>query len=194
MLALSITRSPVLALFVGVMLALIAATAPQARADQTDERLYPLFNLLRSAPSYPAAFPVEQQIWSIWIKSADEEANVAMRLGIDAMNRRDFEGAVVFFGNAARIDPDFSEAFNKRATAYYLMGEYERSVADIHRTLELEPRHFGALAGLGLIYQRLDRPEAALKAVEKSLAIHPTQPGMNATRDTLKAELEEQKI
>ncbi|MCR9255634.1 MAG: tetratricopeptide repeat protein [Alphaproteobacteria bacterium] len=181
-----------LVLILALTLPLVAG-GTSARADQTDARLSTLFGLLRSAPSYPAAFPVEQQIWTIWIEGQDEEANVAMRLGIDAMNRRDFTSAVVFFGNAARIDPEFSEAFNKRATAYYLMGRYQESVVDIQRTLELEPRHFGALAGLGLIYQRLDEPEAALKAVERSLEIHPTQPGMNQTRDILRQILEERK-
>lgn len=183
-------------LFLSLLVALSTSVfaAQPSHADQTDGRLYDLFNLLRSAPSYPAAFPVEQKIWQIWFESQDEEANVAMRLGIDAMNRGDFASAVTFFGNAARIDPDFAEAWNKRATAYYLMGNYADSVADIQKTLELEPRHFGALGGLSMIYRRIDQKEAALKAVEQGLEIHPTQPGMQNTRAILVQDLEEQKI
>ena len=86
-----------------------------------------------------------------------------------------------------RAAPDFAEAWNKRATVHYLMGNFEASVADIRRTLALEPRHFGALSGMGLIYDAIGNQTAAMKVWEKALEIHPHLPGMKARIQELRA-------
>ncbi len=111
-----------------------------------------------------------------------------MRQGIVAMNSRDYSSALEAFNAVIREAPDFAEGWNKRATLYWLMGELQKSIDDIERTLALEPRHFGALSGLGMIRKKQERPAEAIQAYKRALEIYPTMP--NAT-DQIKA-LEEQ--
>jgi len=90
-----------------------------------------------------------------------------------AMAGGDHETALDAFDNLVDLAPDFAEAWNKRATVYYLMGRLDESVNDIQQTLELEPRHFGALSGLALIYDAVENPEAAIRSLEAALEINP---------------------
>ena len=96
-----------------------------------------------------------------------------MTLGILTMNEGNFKISLSHFDKAVHLDPQFAEGWNKRATVYYLMGDFDTSVADIQKTLVLEPRHFGALSGLGMIYDDLDKPAAAVKVWQKALEINP---------------------
>ena len=102
--------------------------------------------------------------------------------------------AVDDFSTAVAWAPDFAEAWHKRATVHFLMGDYPASIADLHRTLDLEPRHFGALAGLGLIYLKLDEERAALKALEKALEINPHLPGTREKVQELHERLDGRKV
>lgn len=172
-----------------ILLPVLLAGAP-ARADQTDSRLPGLFARLRAAADTTAAEAVEAEIWAIWIETDNAEAAALMRRGIAAMNAGDTRTALAAFDALVTAAPGFAEAWNKRATVYYLMGDYAASVADIKRTLALEPHHFGALSGLGLIYLGLDRPEAALKSFEAALAVHPFLPGAAARIDELRERLQ----
>jgi len=96
-----------------------------------------------------------------------------MTLGILTMNEGNLKISLSHFDKAVHLDPQFAEGWNKRATVYCLMGDFDTSVADIQKTLVLEPRHFGALSGLGMIYDDLDKPAAAVKVWQKALEINP---------------------
>jgi tetratricopeptide (TPR) repeat protein len=101
-----------------------------------------------------------------------------MALGIVAASQGDLRRSLDYFDRVVRTAPDFAEGWNKRATVYYMMGDYTASVEDIRRTLALEPRHFGALSGMGLIYDAIGDTEAAVKVWEKALEIHPHMEGI----------------
>jgi len=157
-------------------LALMMQYVSLGSANQKDARLNTLFVRLHDAPNWAEARTVEGRIWSIWLESEDENLDPVMRQGILAMNARDYSGALEAFNAVIRAAPDFAEGWNKRATLYWLMGELQKSVDDIERTLALEPRHFGALSGLGMIRKAQDRPADAIQAYKRALEIYPTMP------------------
>lgn len=156
-------------------LVMLSLAAP-ASADQNDPRLGPLFERLPAAQG-AAARMIEMQIWSIWMESPDRIAQLLLEEGAVHMQNRAYAQARKAFDAAIARAPELAEAWNKRATLRYLEGDFDGSVQDIQRTLLLEPRHFGALAGLGMINLRLDRQEAALQAFEAALAVNPHLPG-----------------
>jgi tetratricopeptide (TPR) repeat protein len=159
-------------LFFAVLL-LVALVAAPARAAQDDPRLNALFITLKSTKSDEAARATEEQIWHIWSENKNPEIERLMRRGIAAMAADDNETALDAFDTVTKHDKNFAEGWNKRATVEFAMGDFEASVVDIERTLALEPRHFGALSGLGQIYLALDRKKLALKAFRDALAIDP---------------------
>ena len=147
---------------------------------QDDERLDTLFARLYETNDREEARNIEGLIWQIWLESGDEELDHRMREGIFALNRRDFETALRAFDTIINTAPEYAEGWNKRATLYWLMGELEKSIDDIERTLELEPRHFGALSGLGMIRKAQKRPADAIDEYEQALEIYPTMPNAAA--------------
>jgi tetratricopeptide (TPR) repeat protein len=163
-----------------VLLLLSALLAGPAHADQDDPRLPALFARLKSAASDTEARLVEALVWQIWSLSVDAEVNSMMARGMRAMTDGDPKQALTVFDALVHRSPNFAEGWNKRATVYFLLGDFESSVSDIERTLQLEPHHFGALSGLGQIYLALDRDEPALKAFEAALAIDPHLIGVKA--------------
>jgi tetratricopeptide (TPR) repeat protein len=165
-----------------VVLALAGMTPGAARSDQRDARLDPLFARLQSTPSEREAQAIEQRIWLIWSEAGEPDLAALMQEGVVAMAQGRFGEALERFDRMVEQAPDFAEGWNKRATLHYLMGNYRASVGDIQRTLELEPRHFGALSGLGLIYDAIQRPVAALRSFEAALAINPH---LDSTRERI---------
>lgn len=178
------TRLPITAIAILVAFCASLAVTAAGRADQNDERLDALFVRLLEAPGPGEAQLVEGLIWQIWLQSDDGAVQALMYDGIDALQQRDYQRALSKYEQMVLVDPDFAEGWNKRATVHYLLGNYEQSLADIEKTLELEPRHFGALAGRGLVYAELREPQRALKAFEAALAIHPNlaSAAINAAR------------
>jgi len=172
----------------GVMLA-----APVG-ADQTDPRLDGLFDELAEAETHAEGERLAERIWSIWYEHDDDAVEAAMTRGQKAMANRELGAALAAFDQAARLDPEYAEAWNKRATIHFMMGNYDKSLSDIERVLELEPRHFGALSGRGLCHMKLGNPRAALDAMQESLAIHPRQPGTRARARQLRERLDERDI
>jgi tetratricopeptide (TPR) repeat protein len=172
-------------LIIGLFLVFLASGEP-VRADQDDPRLDALFGSLLAAPSAAAAQPIEAEIWAIWLEIDDSASARLLRQGSDAMARRLFPVAIRSFDRLVDRSPGFAEGWNKRATLHYLMGNDEASIRDIERTLALEPRHFGALSGLGLIMLRNDQPAAALRSFEAALDLHPNLPAARAHLEPLR--------
>jgi tetratricopeptide (TPR) repeat protein len=171
-------------------LAIAALDASAARADQRDPRLDDLFARLHAARGAENARMLESEIWAIWTQSEDADVERLMKEGVEQMNAGALDSALRAFDAITLKAPDFAEGWNKRATVLYLMGDYAASMKDVARTLELEPRHFGALSGLGLINAELGNDAAALAAFEKALAINPSMAGARQNAEDLRHRLE----
>lgn len=120
----------------------------------------------------------EHSVWQVWGRSGDTEADELLQVGIEEMNRGDGPAAVETFTKAIQRKPDFAEAWNKRATVYFLMGEHEKSLKDCDEVMKRNPAHFGALAGYGQIYLQLDQPERALTYFRRALRVNPNMRGV----------------
>jgi len=171
-----------------LLVALFTLVSP-AHAGQDDPRLDGLFERLKATASADEAKTIQGTIWSIWTEGANEDVNLLMRQGISAMARQDYDVALGAFDKVVEMAPGFAEGWNKRATVRFLMFDFADSVLDIERTLLLEPRHWGALSGLGQINMALDRPQGALKAFEAAVAINPHLDSVKAAIQALKKEL-----
>ena len=142
-----------------------------------DERVYilnKLFNDLR-IDNKPISAEVEQKIWKIWSTHPyNERLTNMLAEGTDLVNNQKLNEAIVKFSDVIELDPNWAEAWNKRATVFYLIGEYQKSQNDINKVLDLEKRHFGALAGQGLVNIELQNYEKAIKSNQDAMKIHPT--------------------
>jgi tetratricopeptide (TPR) repeat protein len=176
-------------LLILVMVGLLTMGA-MADANQTDKRLDDLFQRLKTTPSDTEAHAIEMAIWEIWSASDDERVSRYMRAGARQMDDGDLRGAFITYQRVVEMAPDFAEGWNKRATVEYVLHDYDASARDIAETLKLEPRHFGALSGLGLVNIALGRPRAAITAFEMALAIHPHLDAARANIKMLKKDLE----
>jgi tetratricopeptide (TPR) repeat protein len=140
----------------------------------------------------------ENQQWQLtlsdvmreWSKSGSPAMDLLLKRGQDAIAAGEYQIAIGHLTALTDHAPDFAEGWNARATAYFLAGQYGPSVADINHTLALNPHHFGALGGLGIILEETGKTEAALKAYKASLAIHPHQDGLKAAIDRLERDAE----
>lgn len=136
-----------------------------------------LFAELQEADGAEAA-RLEREIWNEWSKSGSPAMDLLLKRGRDAMAAGDTQAAIEHLTALTDHAPDFAEGWNARATAYFQAGQLGPSVNDIAKTLTLNPRHFGALSGLGMIFEQLDQPEKALEAYKAALAIHPHLQGV----------------
>jgi tetratricopeptide (TPR) repeat protein len=171
-------------------LMLMAGGAGTAWADQTDERLAELFDELRNSADAGEARLVERRIWRIWLESGRPDVDELMFKGVKAMNRRDMNRAYTLFDRVVGIAPDYAEGWNKRATVLYLQDKLAQSMGDIEHTLRLEPRHFGALSGMGLIFSEVEDDEGALRAFEAVLEINPHSSTAAESVDELRVKVE----
>ncbi len=144
------------------------------RADQLDR----MFARLHGAADSETASLAEKNIWALWMASDSPTAEVLMQQAIRAMNDGAFAPALSILNRLIGANPDYAEAWNKRATLYFMMGRFTESLADIDKVLDLEPRHFGALAGRGMIYRKQENYGAALEAFRRALAINPNMQGV----------------
>jgi tetratricopeptide (TPR) repeat protein len=148
------------------------AKLPKVGADRT-RGLDFLFGALKAAPDEASAKHVEARIWAIWLQTPSDTAALLMMRAKAAMDAQQTDIALKLLDAVIKLRPDYVEAWNRRATLYYLQNDYARSLADIEQVLVREPRHFGALAGLGMIMQDIGDEKRALDAFRKALAVNP---------------------
>lgn len=173
---------------------LIVGIAAPVHADQNDNRLDTLFGRLHQTESFVEATKIVQQIWVVWTEFEEEDTHEAMLRGVDAMAGADYDAALAIFDEVIRMHPAFAEAWNKRATVYYLMGRLEESLNDVAVTLDLEPRHFGALSGKGMIMMAQGNFTQAIEAFERALETNPHMPGVRMRIEKLQEELDKNAI
>ena len=143
-------------------------------------------------PDHGVRTLAEQSLWRVWSRSGDPDADKVFLQGVDEMQRGDLATAVGTFTEIIKRKPDFAEAWNKRATAYYLTGEFEKSLADCDEVMKRNPVHFGALSGYGLIYLQLGKPEDALLYFERALDVNPNLAGIEQAVQAIKQLLAQQ--
>jgi tetratricopeptide (TPR) repeat protein len=132
-----------------------------------------LFGALKVAPTDETAKAIEERIWAVWMISPSDTANLLMTRVRTAVEHKDADLALKLLDGIIKIKPDYVEAWNRRATLYYMRKDYGRSLSDIREVLKREPRHFGALSGLGLILQDIGDNKQALEVYRRALAVHP---------------------
>jgi tetratricopeptide (TPR) repeat protein len=164
---------------------LLLAYAP-ANADQTDPKLDTLFAALQTSLSNANAASLEREIWAIWTRYPDDQAiNRQMDRAIKMMNAGRLDDAEAMFSAIISRKPAFAEAWNKRATVRFFRGDDAGSANDILQVIKLEPRHFGALSGLGMIKVRVGDLQGALQAYRAAQRINPFLPNIEVIIDKL---------
>jgi len=146
---------------------------PRTQRGDKAQNLDRLFEALKVAPDDDSAKYVENRIWAVWLASNSDTANLLMTRAKTAADGKDYDLAIKLLNAVIDIKPDFVEAWNRRATVYYTKKDFGRALADIQEVLAREPRHFGALSGLGIILQELGDDKHALEVFRRALAIHP---------------------
>lgn len=131
------------------------------------------------------AATAEAMLWGIWCRSGDAETDRLFRAGVDAMQNRRLEEAEEFFDRVIERSPSFAEGWNKRATLYFLVGEYRKSLADCDRVIERNPHHFGVLSGYAQIYAQLGAYDRALDYARRALDLNPNLSGIRQLIEAL---------
>ncbi len=149
------------------------SSLPRAQRGDRAQNLDRLFDALKIAPDDESAKFVENRIWALWMNSTSDTANLLMGRVKTAVEAQDLDLAIKLLNAIIDIKPDFTEAWNRRATVYYAKKELGRALDDIRQVLTREPRHFGALSGLGIILQEMGDERHALDVFRRALAIHP---------------------
>jgi tetratricopeptide (TPR) repeat protein len=159
--------------FLLIAFALAACGVGNVAHAPADPQLDALFAELRAAPDAPSAAPIEQRIWAHWAQSGSATVDVLLERAAAAEQVGDPELAIRFLDKASDLAPAFAEPWNRRASLAYKAEDYPGALSAIRETLKREPRHFGALAAMGLIYEELGQESAALEAFRAALAVHP---------------------
>jgi len=163
-------------------------------ANDRDVRLNQLFNELKVNKAKVAAI-VEQEIWSLWsTHPTDEKLTARLEEGSMFVRNQQPNRARDIFTEVIKLDENWAEAWNKRATVLYILGEYQKSQEDIDKVLELEPRHFGALAGQGMVNIKLKNYEKAIRSYEEAREIYPSMKTPDAMIKQMKEIIKQQSI
>jgi tetratricopeptide (TPR) repeat protein len=164
---------------------------PEAPAPVTvsrAEKLDQLFATLKTAADKGAAKEAENAIVRLWLESGSDTVDLLMSWTLKAMEDKDYPLALDFLDRITVMKPDYAEGWNKRATVYYLVEDYSKSIADIAQTLALEPRHFGALSGLGTIMRGIGDNKRAMEAYRQALAFDPHLENVKKALEELEVE------
>ncbi len=164
----------IVTLVFGLLFSITVQFAPVLAQAQTTN-LDALFAELQK-PDLKGWKKVQEKILTAWSHSGSDTMDLLLKRGTDALEAGRIEAAIGHFSALIDHAPNFAEGWNARATAFYIAGEYGLSIQDIQQTLALNPRHFGAMAGLGRILEQMDRPEQALKIYRHAFAVHPHMP------------------
>jgi tetratricopeptide (TPR) repeat protein len=135
----------------------------------------------------------EAAAWSVWSRSGDAEIDRLFAIGVEQMGQRALDAAVDTFSQVIRRRPEFAEGWNKRATVYFLLGEYRHSLADCDEVMARNPYHWGALSGYGMIYMQLDEPARAIEYLERALAVNPNLEQVAQTIEALQRLLQQRR-
>lgn len=194
----------IVALFAGTLAAAYAAPGiaaqgewvqppkklPHVHRGDSTHNLDFLFGALKAAPDEVAAKAVEERIWALWTATRSDTTTLLMARAQSAVEKHDIDLALKLLGAVIKIKPKYVEAWNRRATIYYMKKDYGRALADIREVLRREPRHFGALSGLGLILQDLGDDKQALEVYRRALAVYPRLPRIPDVVKTLQEKVE----
>ena len=135
----------------------------------------------------------EQALWIVWSRSGNAQVDKLFAQGLEEMNGGRFDDGIATFTRVIELAPEFAEGWNKRATLYFITGEYRKSLADCDQVMKRNPAHFGALAGYGQIYLRLDDPERALEYFKRALAVNPNMGSVEAAVQVLERAIAQRK-
>jgi Flp pilus assembly protein TadD len=160
--------------------------APKSKAEQLDE----LFAKLKTEKDAEAARQAEAGILKLWLESGSDTVDLLMGWSIEAMAAKDFSLALDYLDRITVLKPDYAEGWNKRATVYFMVEDFGRSLSDIQRTLTLEPRHFGALSGLGIMLDSLGEKQRAMEAYRRALDVDPRLDKVREALEKLTKEVE----
>ncbi len=202
-------RAPALAvvLLVTVALGTAAAESPRERAlrdlrgtdpavrraaVQTLAEAGEMTDLPALAATLRDADPVvrvatQEAMWQVWSRSGDNAIDQLFATGVEQLRRRQLNESVATFSEVIQRKPEFAEGWNKRATVYFMLGEYTKSLADCDEVVRRNPYHWGALSGYGMNYLQLDQPDRALEYFEKALAVNPNLSRLEDTVEELRA-------
>lgn len=166
-----------------------ATSAEATSEDRQESRLDALFAELKRERNEKAAERIASRIWEAWGHSGSASIDLMMGWSKTAMDAKKFDAALDFLDQVVTISPSYAEGWNRRATVHFMMQNYAKSMADINHTLVLEPRHFGALAGMGQIMKSSGHDELALQAYQRVLDIYPMMRSAQNEVATLSEEL-----
>jgi tetratricopeptide (TPR) repeat protein len=166
-----------------------AATFLSSAALAQEDPLDPLFEALKQSEP-PGSTEIENRIWEEWSKSGSASMDLLLQRGREALEAGEIDLAIEHFSALVDHAPDFAEAYNSRATAYFQDGEYGLALEDIRRTLALNPRHFGAMSGLAMILEEMGREDGALEAWRAVEALNPSREGVGEAIERLERQVE----
>ena len=163
--------------------------------DNQKKQIDNLFNQLKTASNYEDSKKIESKIWELWTTHPSENSLTALLAdGSFYMSQNKLETAYETFTKTIELDSNWAEAWNKRATVLYLMGNYESSQADINKVLELEKRHFGALSGQGLVQTALKNYQKAIDSYIEAHKVHPNMKSPLIMIEKLQLQIQKESI